>query len=49
MFKITFIVQGGHPENIFEKDGTFLGQEAVWGDERARLCDTHTHARTHRC
>lgn len=35
--KITFIVQGGHPENIFKEDGTFLGQEALQGEGRARL------------
>lgn len=44
--KITFIVQGGHPENIFEKDGTFLGQEALQREGRARLWHTHAHTHT---
>lgn len=43
--KITCIVQGGHPENVLEKDGTFLGQEALLGKGKARL--SRTHARTH--
>lgn len=43
--KITFIVQGGHPENIFERGGTFLGQEDLPGEGKARLWHTHTHTR----
>lgn len=42
--KITFIVQGGHPENIFERGGTFLEQEDLPGEGKARLWHTHTHA-----
>lgn len=41
--KITCIVQGGHPENILERDGTFLGQEALLGKGKARLSHTLTH------
>lgn len=41
--KIACIVQGGHPENILERDGTFLGQEALLGRGKAGLSHTLTH------